>query len=366
MRANARRSRTNRRRAGHVAGLERANAPVHDLRAIERSSAPEISAVDDADGQAAQRRVPGGDCAVYAATHDEKIERPGGESREIASHLVRPGGSGGAVDGNSTTLRQAIALNDQGSISLGPDRLRWHPGYTPVAMTTAPGDESHLLTERIRAYWNERIHDLGTTAAPIGTLKFFMELDEYRFDKLRYLPLAVDFNRFRGRRLLEVGCGVGTDLVRFARAGARVTGIDVAERVVELARRNVELRGLKVDELRAANGEALPYKEGTFDAVYAHGVIQYAADPLRLIQEAHRVLKSGGEAIFMVCNRYSWLYGLSVVMRVGLEHADAPVSRTHSIAEYRRLLAVFETARIVPERFPVHSRLHGGLEGMAL
>ena len=221
------------------------------------------------------------------------------------------------------------------------------------------------MIEQIASYWNHRIHDLEMTDHPVGTLAFFDDLDDYRFDKLRYLPQLVDFSAYRGQRLLEVGCGIGTDLVRFARGGARVTGVDLAETAIDLARKNFALHTLVAEELRVANGEALPYADATFDVVYGHGVIQYTADPAQLIRECHRVLKPGGTGIFMVYNRVSWLNALSKVMKVALEHEDAPVLKKYSIAEFRDLLRPFGEVRIVPERFPVKSRLHGGWKGVA-
>jgi SAM-dependent methyltransferase len=182
------------------------------------------------------------------------------------------------------------------------------------------------LTARVRAYWNNRIHDLEVTTAPVGTRQFFDELDEYRFDKLSYLPQVVDFNGFRQCRLLEVGCGVGTDLVRFARGGARVVGLDLSETAVGLARQNLVLHGQQGD-LLVGDGAALPVPDESLDVVYAHGVLQYAPNPHRIVEEAHRVLKPAGTAIFMVYNRVSWLRALSTVMKVGLEHEDAPVLR---------------------------------------
>ena len=221
------------------------------------------------------------------------------------------------------------------------------------------------MIEAIQRYWNERIHDLEMTEAEAGTKEFFDDLDEYRFDKLHYLPKLVDFSSFRGRRLLEVGCGIGTDLVRFARGGARVTGIDLSETAIELARQNFALNDLSAEELRVGNGEELPYPNGAFDVVYGHGVIQYTADPAQLIRECHRVLKPGGTAIFMVYNRVSWLNALSKIMNVGLEHEDAPVLRKFSISEFRSLLTPFSEVTIIPERFPVKSRLHKGWKGFA-
>ncbi len=201
------------------------------------------------------------------------------------------------------------------------------------------------------------------TSHPVGTREFFDDLDDYRFDKLHYLPRLVDFSGFGRCRLLEVGCGIGTDLVRFARGGALVTGVDLSQTAIDLARRNAELHGVEVEELRVANGEALPYGDNHFDVVYAHGVLQYTSDPARLVGECHRVLQPGGQAIFMVYNRISWLGALSWAMKVPLEHHDAPVLRTFSLGEFRALLAPFSDVRIVPERFPVKSRLHKGWKG---
>ena len=79
-----------------------------------------------------------------------------------------------------------------------------------------------------------------------------------------------------------------------------------------------------------------------------------------MVEEAHRVLRPGGRAVFMVYNRVSWLNAMSKLMKVPLEHEDAPVLRMYSIDEFRGLLARFRQVTIVPERFPVKSRLHRG------
>ena len=221
------------------------------------------------------------------------------------------------------------------------------------------------MIDAIQRYWNHRIHDLEMTDAEVGTKAFFDDLDEYRFDKLRYLPEVVDFSAYPGQQLLEIGCGIGTDLVRFARGGARVTGVDLAATAIDLARKNFALNGLAPEQLQVGNGEQLPFANHSFDIVYAHGVIQYTANPAALIAEAHRVLRPGGTGIFMVYNRVSWLNALSKVMKVPLEHEDAPVLKKYSMAEYRALLGPFAKVRIVPERFPVKSRLHGGWKGVA-
>jgi SAM-dependent methyltransferase len=216
--------------------------------------------------------------------------------------------------------------------------------------------------EEVRSYWDRHIHDLEITRHPVGSRGFFDDLDEYHFEKLHHLLRLIDFNGYSGRQILEVGCGAGVDLARFAKGGALVTGVDLAPSAIDLARANFGQQGLRGD-FRVANGEQLPFQDGSFDLVFAHGVVQYTANPERLVEECRRVLKPGGEAIVQVYNRISWLNALSKLMKVGLEHEDAPVLLKFSIGEFKRLLCGFEDVRIVPERFPVKSRLHGGWKG---
>ena len=216
--------------------------------------------------------------------------------------------------------------------------------------------------DEVRAYWERHIHDLEITRHPVGSRGFFDDLDQYHFEKLHHLLRLVDFDGYRGRRVLEVGCGAGVDLARFARGGAIVTGVDLTESAIALARANFQQQGLEGD-FRVADGERLPFPDDAFDLVYAHGVVQYTANPERLVGECRRVLKPGGDAVFQVYNRISWLNALSGLMKVGLEHEDAPVLLKFSIGEFKRLLRGFASVRVVPERFPVKSRLHGGWKG---
>jgi SAM-dependent methyltransferase len=217
-------------------------------------------------------------------------------------------------------------------------------------------------TAAVREYWNQHIHDLEITTHPVGTPGFFADLDQYHFEKLHHLLRLIDFDGYRGKRVLEVGCGAGTDLVRFARGGALVTGIDLSQSAIDLARKNFAQSGLQAD-LREADGEQIPFEADTFDLVYAHGVVQYTANDRKLVDECHRVLKPGGAAVFQVYNRVSWLNALSKVMKVPLEHEDAPVLKKYTAAEFRQLLGGFRDVKIVEERFPVKSRLHRGWKG---
>lgn len=222
--------------------------------------------------------------------------------------------------------------------------------------------ETENLISQIQEYWDIRIHDLEIAKHPVGTKGFFKDLTEYRFDKLRYLPNVVDFSNYRGKHLLEIGCGIGLDLLRFSEGGAVTTGVDLSTTAINLAKKNFELHDQKAN-LYVMNGEELEFSDEAFDVVYAHGVIQYTSDAQKMIDEAFRVLKSGGEFIGMVYNRKGWLNVMSKFFKVELEHEDAPVLKKYTISEFKEMLSSFAKVKIIPERFPVKSRLHKGIKG---
>ncbi len=173
----------------------------------------------------------------------------------------------------------------------------------------------------------------------------------------------MNFAGYQGKKILEIGCGVGIDLIQFAKNGADVLGIDLADSSIDLAGKYFDHAGAKGKFVRM-DGEAMEFEDNSFDMVYAHGVIQYTANASRMIEEIYRVTKPGGEAIMMVYNRISWLNFLSKIMKVELEHEDAPVLKKYSIAEFEEMLSVFSSVKIIPERFPVKSRLHKGLKAI--
>src|SRR5215212_3377772 len=99
----------------------------------------------------------------------------------------------------------------------------------------------------VRDYWNQHIHDLDISKNAPGTREFFQDLDQYHFEKLHHLPRLIDFSAYRGRRVLDVGCGAGTDLARFVEGGAIGTGVDVSPSAIALAQQNFAQQGLAAD-----------------------------------------------------------------------------------------------------------------------
>ncbi|MFQ5790154.1 MAG: class I SAM-dependent methyltransferase, partial [Acidobacteriota bacterium] len=158
---------------------------------------------------------------------------------------------------------------------------------------------------------------------------------------------------YKGKKVLEIGCGVGIDLLQFARAGAEVSARDLTENAVKLARANLAREGYQAD-IRQGNAEALDLPDGSFDVVYSHGVLHHTVNTEKAVSEVHRVLCPGGEAVVMLYNKYSWFNLVAVLSGTPIEHPDrdAPIVRRYSTRQCRKLFSNFRDVHVHVDRFP--------------
>ena len=174
------------------------------------------------------------------------------------------------------------------------------------------------LKERVREFWQQ--HPCGTkfSDAAMGSREFFERVAEHRYEKEWQIPSAANFAGARGLKVLEIGCGMGTDGAQFARAGADYTGIDLTEAAIDLARRGFALAGLR-GSFHVSDAENLDFADGSFGLVYSHGVLHHTPDIEAAVREIHRVLKPGGRAVVMLYHRGSYNYrvGIRVLRRAG-------------------------------------------------
>ena len=169
----------------------------------------------------------------------------------------------------------------------------------------------HNLKERVRAFWQANPCGVKFADAEPGTRLFYERVEEHRYSKEWHIPAAADFAGACGLRVLEIGCGLGTDGAQFARAGADYTGVDLTEAAVELARRRFELFDL-AGKFQVADAESLDFASESFDLVYSHGVLHHTPDAGRAVREIHRVLRPGGRAVVMLYHRDSYNYRVNI------------------------------------------------------
>jgi len=161
------------------------------------------------------------------------------------------------------------------------------------------------LKERVRAFWQE--HPCGTKFADAspGSRRFYELVEEHRYQKEWHIPAAADFSKAHGKKVLEIGCGLGTDGAQFALAGADYTGIDLTDAAVDLARRRFDLFNLP-GAFRTADAENLDFPDESFDVVWAQESVAHPPHQGKqaFLREAYRVLRPGGRLMVEDAFRY--------------------------------------------------------------
>jgi ubiquinone/menaquinone biosynthesis C-methylase UbiE len=176
------------------------------------------------------------------------------------------------------------------------------------------------------------------------------EQDRIRYELEPEILNFAGFDSSAGKRVLEIGVGMGADFLRWVRAGAIATGVDLTERAVELTTARLAAEGLQAD-VQVADAEELPFPDGSFDIVYSWGVLHHTPNPAQALAEAQRVLAPGGELRIMLYHRRSWVALAAWVrfcllrgkpgggLRAGVAHVESPGTQAFTPYEVRRMLS---------------------------
>jgi ubiquinone/menaquinone biosynthesis C-methylase UbiE len=205
----------------------------------------------------------------------------------------------------------------------------------------------------VRKYWNQYVIGIDISDKTVGSSEFFDEIGSYHHGKYSVESTVIDFRRTRGKKLLEVGCGWGCDLIRFAKNGANVTGVDLSESAINLARLYFGYRQIPA-HLSVGNAESLQFRDEEFDVVVSLGVLHHTPDTQKSIDEIYRVLKPGGDALIMLYHKYSWYKLLSKISGTNFKHndRDPPIIKLYSKKEVLRMLSKFTQVEIEITRLP--------------
>lgn len=205
------------------------------------------------------------------------------------------------------------------------------------------------LIERIEDFWNKQPCNVNHSLKEIGSEEYWNEVTERRFFVEPHIRDFATFHTWRGKRVLEIGCGIGSDAVEFAKHGAEYVGIDLSSESVALAKQRFNLFNLagEFHILNAIDLDSLK-KLGTFDLVYACGVLHHYPDLTTILHNIHSVLNNHGELRFLVYSKNSWKYAM---IQKGLDQFEAqsncPYAKAFSREEiYQMLDGKFQVLRI--------------------
>ncbi|HXQ52116.1 MAG TPA: class I SAM-dependent methyltransferase [Stellaceae bacterium] len=193
--------------------------------------------------------------------------------------------------------------------------------------------ERELITD----WWSSRPMTYGRThgatdyaggEAELGSREFFERADRQLYawnaplHRRRPFDRLFAYDAYRGRNVLEIGCGMGAMAANWAASGACVTAVDLTPVAIEQTRRRFALAGLDGD-IRQADARRLPFPDQHFDYVYSWGVLHHSPDLSRSVAELVRVLRPGGGFGVMLYHRHSFLYGYMVRFLEGFLHRES-------------------------------------------
>ena len=182
-----------------------------------------------------------------------------------------------------------------------------------LAAVARRGAQPSVQSAERRDFWTDYQPGFRFTREPVGSPEFYAAVEEHRY---RLEPAIREFAAFAetaGERVLEAGCGIATDGLQFARAGADYTGVDFSPTALELARRRFAQDGRRADFF-ASSITDLPFPDESFDLVYSNGVIHHMPEAEAAVAEFHRVLRPGGRAVVMVYHRNSLNYFWNIMV----------------------------------------------------
>lgn len=208
------------------------------------------------------------------------------------------------------------------------------------------------LKTQVREHWEAET--CGTRYGDgADRLAWFREIARSRYELEPYIPAFAGFPQAKGKTVLEIGVGAGSDFLEWCRNANHATGVDLTEAGIGLTRERLTLEGVAESRfsLRTADAEALPFADDLFDIVYSWGVLHHTPRTEQAYSEVLRVLRPGGQMRTMIYQAPSWT-ALMLYLAHGLakgqpglglkgamyRHLESPGTKSYSVAEAKALV----------------------------
>ena len=167
--------------------------------------------------------------------------------------------------------------------------------------------------QEVESYWNEKPCDSDVSSKEHDNRAYYDEIEADRYKYQWHINHIMDWLSWEGRRVLEIGTGVGTDARNIINRGGIYQGINVDQGSVDATAKALEVYELAGNVLQCSATE-LVFPDNSFDIVYSFGVLHHIPDVERAVSEIRRVLKPGGKILVMVYNRSSINYKLEILV----------------------------------------------------
>ena len=202
--------------------------------------------------------------------------------------------------------------------------------------------------KEVENYWNNRPCNIRHSPAEIGTLEYFNQVEERKYFVEPHILKFADFSNWKNKSVLEIGCGIGTDAVNFARAGANYTGLELSVESLALTQKRFEIFGLKGEFILGNAEELEKVINRKFDLVYSFGVLHHTPSIDDALKSIRKICHDQTVFKFMVYAKNSIK---NAMIQSGIEQPEAqsgcPYARAYTKEEiYTLLNGKFDVLRI--------------------
>lgn len=165
----------------------------------------------------------------------------------------------------------------------------------------------------IKKFWNDQPCNIRHSNKSLGSKEYFDEVEIKKHRAEPHILTFAEFEKWNGKRVLEIGCGIGTATTCFARAGAIVTAVDISEASVKLCKQRIKVYNLEnCVKVMEADAEKLdeylpvPCEEEKFDLIYSFGVLHHSPNPKTIVEQMSKYINPGGEIRIMLYSFVSY------------------------------------------------------------
>ena len=202
-----------------------------------------------------------------------------------------------------------------------------------VAMRRPP------VIDRVREYWDRRPCNIRHSTAPVMSLQYSQEVTARKYTIEPHIPEFAQFRRWTGKHVLEIGCGIGTDTLEFARSGANVTAVDLSRPSLDICQHRLNAEGLTATLVLGDIEHLPPLGRPQFDLIYAFGVLHHTPNPALALRNFLHYMTPTTELRIMMYAKYSWK-NLMIHLNKDQHEAQAacPIANTYSADALTKLL----------------------------
>jgi 2-polyprenyl-3-methyl-5-hydroxy-6-metoxy-1,4-benzoquinol methylase len=213
----------------------------------------------------------------------------------------------------------------------------------------------------VKDFWNNSPCNIRHSKSKLGTKKYFNEVESRKYFVEPHIPGFAEFEKWKGKKVLEIGCGIGTDSINFARAGADLTCVELSEKSLDIAKKRFKEFGLEAN-FYCGNAEEIskfvPIEE--YDLIYSFGVIHHTPNPSNVLNEIKKYTKKDTTIKIMMYSKYSWKtfsffikngykFGFSLdktIQYFAEAQLNCPVAYTYTNSSIKELLCDFDIKEI--------------------